>query len=285
VLRRCVRHSAPPKLRFFRRTAALLPALCWVALSLLLPTTAAAVPPIDPATGTGPWEQVQQSHNITVHRRAVAGSNLHEFRGVGIIEAPIAVVLAVLDDAEHRLEWMKEARANTRIRNLDPYTELFYSRTAAPWPVADRDVVLKSHTEFDAAARQVRIEIESTTDATWPEQKGVVRMPFLRGHWYLWPEHDGAWTRAEYQVHANPAGMLTDFLINQVSKKIPYDTMLNMQKQVKRHPAEYGKFEAQLLTLPAYRTIVGTATAKTPDAAPSPTAAPAPAAAPSNPGS
>jgi hypothetical protein len=199
----------------FRRFA-LLSAL--LVLSALTSTAALAVTPPDPQTGKGPWELVRSDHGIIVHRRTIAGSKLHEFRGVGLIEAPIASVLAVLNDSVHRLEWMKEAVANKRIEQIDPYTEVFYSRTGAPWPVADRDVVLRARTTLDTAARVVRVEIWSQDHPAWPQQKGIVRMPFLRGHWYLWPENGGAWTRGEYQIHADPGGMLPDWIINMVSK-------------------------------------------------------------------
>lgn len=224
-----------------------------LATAAVVPAARGAQPP-DPQSGKGPWELVRSDHGITVHRRTVAGSKLHEFRGSGIIEAPIASVLAVLNDSVHRLEWMKEAVANTRIEQLDPYTEIFYSRTGAPWPVADRDVVLRAHTALDPAAHVVRVEITSQAHPAWPPQKGAVRMPFLRGHWYLWPEHGGQWTRAEYQIHADPGGMLPDWIINMVSKKIPHDTIAGMQQQVKRRT--YPEFEKQLGSVPEYQAVI-----------------------------
>ncbi len=244
------------------------------------PHLAAAQPAPNAQSGKGPWDLVRNERGIVIHRRTVSGSKLHEFRGVGIIEAPIASVLAVLDDSDHRLEWMKEAVANTRIEQLDPYTEVFYSRTGAPWPVADRDVILRARTTMDPVQRQVRIEISSMTHPAWPPQKGVVRMPFLRGHWYLWPEHGGAWTRAEYQIHADPGGMLPDWIINMVSKKIPFDTLAGMQQQVKRR--RYSSFEQQLLAVPEYQAIVNPAppAPQKPAAEQTQAQAPAPAGAP-----
>jgi hypothetical protein len=247
-----VRWSFAKENAVFRRVF-WLSAVFAVAVSLLS-SSAQAVPPPDPVTGKGPWEVVRNEKGIVVHRRAIAGSHLHEFRGTGVIEAPIAAVLGVLNDAEHRTEWMKEAAANTRVESLDSYNEIFYSRTKAPWPVAHRDVVLRAHTIIDPKAGQVRIELTSQEHPSWPPQKGVVRMPFLRGHWHLWPERGGAWTRAEYQVHANPGGSLPDWIVNMVSKKIPFETMVGMQQQVKRRT--YPDFEKKLSALPEYQAVL-----------------------------
>lgn len=223
-------------------------------LGLVSPAVSAATATA-PVASRGPWELVRSNDGVIVHRRAVAGSKLHEFRGVGVVEAPLAAVLAVLDDAEHRTEWMKEAVANVRIERTGPYGEIFYSRTGAPWPVADRDVVNSGRTTFDAAAHAVRVEFRSTTHPKWPPQKGVVRMPALAGHWTMWPEHGGAWTRIEYQLHADPGGLLPNWVVNLVSRKIPHDTIVGMREQVKRR--HYPEYEKQLAATPEYRSVLG----------------------------
>ena len=241
----------------------------WVVLQCLF-SLAASVSFADEAKG--PWEWVRAENGVAVHRRAVPGSALHEFRGAGTIYAPIAVLLGVLNDTEHRTEWMKEAAAQVLIQQVDPKTVLFYGRTKAPWPVSDRDAVMKATTTFDTAAKQVRIEIVGVEHPSWPPQKGVVRMPFLRGHWHFSPENNGKSTRAEYQVHADPGGSLPDWLINLVSKSIPYNTIVGLRQQVKRR--RYMEFERRIEALPEYQTIVGGGMQP---AAPTPTPTPAPA--------
>ena len=56
---------------------------------------------------TGQWELVRNDGGIEVYRRTVGNSPLHEVQGTGMIEAPVTAVLSVLDDVDHRLEWMK----------------------------------------------------------------------------------------------------------------------------------------------------------------------------------
>jgi hypothetical protein len=227
----------------------------WLVLApLLLSASARALPPPDPKTGVGPWELVRSDDGVVVHRRVVAGSKLHEFRGVGVVQAPIAALLAVLDDAEHRVEWMKEAVVNARIEKIGRFDEVFYSRTGAPWPVSDRDVVNRAHTVFDAENHVVRVEFTSTSHPSWPPKRGVVRMPSLHGHWSMWPEHGGAWTRIEYQLHADPGGLLPQWIVNLVSKKIPHDTIVGIRKQVQRR--HYPEQERSLASDPDYIAVV-----------------------------
>ncbi|HNN94767.1 MAG TPA: START domain-containing protein [Pseudomonadota bacterium] len=205
----------------------------------------------------GPWEWVRGDNGVAVHRRTVAGSPLHEFRGVGTIYAPIAAVLGVMNDTDHRLEWMKEAAAQILVEQVDSATAVFYNRTKAPWPASDRDAVLRATTTFDTQKNVVRIELEAIEHPAWPPQKGAVRMPKLRGHWYLWPEKGGEYTRAEYQVFANPGGSLPDWIINMVSKSIPHSTIVHLREQVKRR--RYYEFEKKIEAVPEYQQILRSA--------------------------
>jgi hypothetical protein len=221
----------------------------------------------------GPWQPVRSDNGITVVRRTVAGTQLHEFQGTGIIEAPISVVMAVLNDTDHRREWMKESKEQRTLQQVNDRMVILYNRIGAPWPVADRDSVLRAVTVFDTRNKLVRIEIVSTTHPDAPPVKGAVRMPFMVAHWYLWPVEGGKWTRAEYQVHADPGGSLPDWLINLVSKKIPHDTISALREQVKRR--RYPELEAKLEALPEYRAVVSTEAAAAPPAAPPPAPTPA----------
>ena len=110
--------------------------------------------------------------------------------------------------------------------------------------MADRDAVLHNVARFDEAGRKVELDFWTVEDGREPPQKGVVRMPFLRGHWILWPSSDGTTTRVEYQVHANPGGSLPDWLVNYVSRDLPYKTIEGLRAQVKRR--HYPEFEAHM---------------------------------------
>ncbi|HEX4462400.1 MAG TPA: hypothetical protein VIA18_30695, partial [Polyangia bacterium] len=92
--------------------------------------------------GNGPWEHVSNKEGIEVERRSVEGSNLKEFLGRGVIDAPVQRVLAVIRDAGRRQEWMPNCGGSWLVEeNMAARTQLAYHRTKAPWPVSDRDSV------------------------------------------------------------------------------------------------------------------------------------------------
>jgi hypothetical protein len=201
-------------------------------LLLLLATLITPARADEPAAG--PWQLIKQSDGVVVDRRAVSGSNLKEFRGRGVINAPVAAILAVFSDVPHATEWMDSCSGSRTVADVSDREMLVYNRTRAPWPVSDRDAVLRNTVTFDEAERAVRLDFWSVADERAPPVAGVVRMPFLRGHWILWPASDGKSTRVEYQVHANPGGRLPDWLVNYVSRDLPFRTITGLRAQVRR---------------------------------------------------
>jgi len=245
-------------------------------LGLVLVLAAAVTAPEVRAENVGPWQQVRDEAGIRVQRRKVEGSSLHEFQGRGVIDAPLPAVLAVLHDVGSAPEWMHKCAGAHVVEHTDDRHEVVYNRTAAPWPVADRDTVLASEAVFDARTHEVRIDFWSVTNPKEPPVRGVVRMPSLRGHWLLSPVAGGRATQAEYQVHADPGGALPGWLVNMTSKEIPFRTLASLREQVKRR--HYPEYEKWIMSTPEYQSVASTFVA--PAVPPPPAAALAPVAAP-----
>lgn len=194
--------------------------------------------------GKGPWERVSTSDGILVERRTVPGSNLKEFRGHGVVDAPLGRVLAIIRDAPHRCEWMAQCAEDYVIEeNEAARVQISYHRTKAPWPVADRDSINRAELRVDLARHRVFLPFEAIDHPKVPPVHGAVRMPFLRGHWILQPVGSGA-TDVEYQVHANPGGSLPEWMSNMASKKLPLLTIVGLRKQSKLR--SYPAFEAEI---------------------------------------
>jgi hypothetical protein len=199
------------------------------------------------------WEVVTAKKGIVVDRRHVSGSNLMEFRGRAVIDAPIATILATFSDIEHATEWLDSCNRSSLVEDKGEWHKIVYNRTHAPWPVDDRDAVLENVLTFDEEERRVRLDFQSIQHPRMPAVKGVVRMPFLRGHWYLWPESDGKATRVEYQVHADPGGWLPNWVVNYASSDIPFNTIVGLRQQVKRRT--YPSVEQHIREYPQYQAL------------------------------
>lgn len=186
------------------------------------------------AGGESEWNPVDEHDGIKVWQREVPGTSFVEFRGKAVIDAPMKLLLAVFQDQERKKEWLNRCVENRLLRTRSVADNVIYNRIGSGFPlVDDRDVVVQSGLKVMLEKRTVRIEAHNIEDKLAPPIDGVVRMPKLVLSWELeWK--DSKTTGVTYQVQADPGGLLPAWIVNLVSKEIPFKTIANLREQVKK---------------------------------------------------
>ncbi|MCA9653036.1 MAG: hypothetical protein H6712_21700 [Myxococcales bacterium] len=197
-------------------------------------TSRAAAAPSDEAG----WTEIADEDGIVVGSRPSEHSPLPVFRGVGEVEAPLLEVLAVITDADRHHEWIFSCSASALVEQSSERTGIVYNRTATPWPVPDRDVILDSRVEVLDDEREVMVRFSATEHPSRPPEDGVVRMTYLQGHYHLWAEGPER-TRVEYQVDSDPGGRLPTWLAARGTRDMPLETLRELRQQVARTRGSY----------------------------------------------
>ncbi len=190
-----------------------------------------------PADASG-WTVLAEEDGIVVTSRASERSPLPVFRGVGVVEASVVEVLAVVLDADRHDEWVFSCSDSSLIEQTSEITGVIYNRTATPWPVPDRDVVLDSEVEPIDGEREILVRFFATEHAQRPPEDGVVRMTYLQGHYHLWDEGQGR-TRVEYQVDSDPGGRLPTWLATRGTREMPLESLRGLRTQLVRTRGSY----------------------------------------------
>ncbi len=184
------------------------------------------------------WEEVKRTKGIIVYEFEVEDRDLAAFRGVGAVNGTLYEILAILSDSDRRTEWQHKCVGAHDVERINESSRITYNRTAAPWPVDDRDVVLKTKIKVVEPDQVILAQFRAISTPKKGKVKGVVRMPYLKGHYKLTrvgPKR----TRVEYQVDADPGGWLPDWLANRASRELPINTLLGLRRQVKRTRGDY----------------------------------------------
>jgi hypothetical protein len=183
------------------------------------------------------WKRIHEEQGVFVSVRDIPGQSLPMLRGVGRVEGPLLHVLAVVLDDSHVSEWAKGADENRVLREIDPLTHIVYSRSHQPWPVHDRDLVMKRSVQVVAPEREYRVHLTCAAGEK-PELSGVIRIKQCDTLWVLRKLDDDT-TLVDYQVHVDPGGSSPDWLVRAASKNTPLDTLLGLRKQVARTRGRY----------------------------------------------
>ncbi len=184
-----------------------------------------------------PWKVIQREHGVTVETQEHPGRDLPTLRGRGIIQGEISHVLAVIMDAEHATEWAEGADECKLLKTINPRDHIIYTRTDTPWPVSDRDIVMRRTVEILKPGQEFRVRMICAPKEK-PVIEGVVRVVDCDSHFYLRRESDST-TFMEYQVNLDPGGSLPEFLVKWASRKVPMNTFVSLEKHVQKSATKY----------------------------------------------
>jgi START domain len=194
-----------------------------------------------PAGAEEGWTHDTTDQGVEVSTHTEAGRSLPVFRGVGMVDASVFEILAVMDDIAHYTDWMTDCVGARVVKQINELERIEYNRIGAPWPVSDRDITLRSWIEGSARKGEIWARFQSITVPGNGPVDGVVRMPRLAGFYHL-EGIDMGHTKVTYQVDADPGGLLPDWLIKLTTRKLPIQTLVGLRRRVAQTRGQYDAF-------------------------------------------
>lgn len=198
------------------------------------------------ARAEGAWRLIDEERGIKVTARDEPGRDLPTLRGQGEIKGNVLDVLAVILDAKGATKWAKGADEARVLRVVDPRTQLIYTRTDTPWPVSDRDMIMRRMVKVVKPGSEFHIRLLCAPKET-AELDGVVRVKTCDSYFHIRAVDEGK-TFVDYQVNLDPGGSLPDWLIRWASKKIPMETLVSLEGHVKKTMGQYAAVVSEWAT-------------------------------------
>lgn len=177
------------------------------------------------------WYTEFSKNGITVYTRAVAGSDIKEFKGICIIDAPADVVNNVLDDIPNLAKWMPDCVASWVVEKKSNDYMILYQVVKTPWPLKSRDFTFE--TKIIKDKDKIIRTVKAVPHASMPPSGNYVRITNMTGQWTLLRQDNNTRTLATYQIKTDPAGNIPVAIANTTSKKLPYETLVRLKEQVK----------------------------------------------------
>lgn len=180
--------------------------------------------------GDDGWYTEFSKNGITVYTRAVAGSDIKEFKGIGIIDAPADVVNNVLDDIPNLVNWMPDCLVSRIAERKSSDYMILYQVIKTPWPLNSRDFTFETRITKDK--EKITRTVRAVPHPSYPPTGNYVRITNMTGQWTLLRQDNNTRTLAIYQIKTDPAGNIPVAIANTTSKKLPYETLLRLRQQV-----------------------------------------------------
>ena len=207
-------------------------AVCLGLCALLLTGPSAAGTGADlPAENAEGWRLRKEADNIRVFTIDQDQSSFKAFKAVAVLDAPIENLMAVMANPGSCVEWVHNCSESYAFGDGEFHDRFAYSVNDMPWPVTDRDDVLRIRTRGDRASGEIVMDLNAMPDQR-AESSSRVRVDRSDTLYRFTPEGDK--TRMVWVQHTDPNGSLPGWLVNSLLVDIPVRSMEELERVANR---------------------------------------------------
>lgn len=202
-----------------RRRFLLFPAILCLPLTL---TFAGALPNED-----ADWELRKESDGIRIFTTDLPGSDFAAFKAVADMDVSMSQLMAVMINPKSCMEWVHNCIASRAFGDGDFHDRYAYSVNDMPWPVQDRDYVIRIRTHGEEQSGVVVMDLNAIPDARKDNDDyvRVEKSDTLYRFEPLGPDQ----TRMTWIQHTEPNGTIPSWLVNSLIVDIPLKSMRKLE--------------------------------------------------------
>jgi len=198
--------------------------LCILLMTALAATASGLELPADDADA---WNLKKQAGNIRIYTMDRQGSGFRAFKATALIDAPIENLMAVMVNPRSCMEWVYHCVESRAIGSGSFHDRYAYSVNDMPWPVTDRDYVLRIQTRGQRDPVEIIMDLNATPGLQ-ARQDNRVRVDLSDTRYRFIPE--GNQTRLTWIQHTDPNGALPGWLVNSLLVDIPLRSLQALER-------------------------------------------------------
>lgn len=172
----------------------------------------------------------RSDNNIFVYACKVSESKLKAIRANFFLPTTASVLAGHILNVEKYTEWQYNIIKAEVLEVISDLELIYHAEVKAPWPVSNRDLVVRLKITQDPQTNVMTFSIVSIPDYI-PPRKGIVRVPRSEGKWTITPVTDGL--KINYSFLVDPGGSLPSWLLNLSIAEGPHKTFSNLTTRIK----------------------------------------------------
>lgn len=176
------------------------------------------------------WSLRKETNHIQVYTVDQPNSSFQAFKAVAVLDVPIENLMAVMINPKSCVQWVHNCTESYAFGSGDFYERYAYSVNNMPWPVTDRDYVLRIRTRGQQADGEIVMDLNAIPDQRAAEDD-YIRVDKSDTLYRFVPEDDQ--TRLIWIQHTEPNGSLPGWLVNTLLVDIPIRSMEQLERIAK----------------------------------------------------
>ena len=178
------------------------------------------------------WELVSHKEGIEIYSRSSKESVIKSLKALGVVDAPIGQVTAILRNVESASKWIPSLSERSYVENISDVEAILYDVNKMPWPVNDRELVVHHKLSLSTNKKYLVLKFKSVEHPKKKVQKDRVRAKFHHGSIKFIPM--GEKTKIELQLLVDPMGSIPKWLVNILQISMPFEFIDSLNKFAKK---------------------------------------------------
>lgn len=132
-------------------------------------------------------------------------------------------------DVDNYVSWQYRALAAQPLIKRDKDVMTYRVEVNAPWPVENRELILRFKIHRENLPAWMDIDIQSV-DWKQPPPHGLVRVPFSKAGWKI--HQVGGSLKVDYYLQIDPGGFVPAWLVNMALADGPLETFKKLKDEI-----------------------------------------------------
>lgn len=187
---------------------------------------------VSPAIGQKNWSMVKNASWIKIYQSDMDRSSYKRVKVECTLNGTFDKLLQVLNNVNNHKNWIYSTKNAYIIKRISPNEYYYYTETSLPWPMQNRDAVVRIRIERDHLNRFIKIVAVGEPDYL-SYVSGKVRVPRSANTWYVTSPEPGK-LNIVYVFEADPGGSVPSWLVNTFINKGPYESFKNLAEELQK---------------------------------------------------
>lgn len=172
------------------------------------------------------WSLKKNESGIQIYTRPAKNSSIDEFKGEMIVNASLPGIIKLVQNMPACSQWIKYCKQGKFLKKESEKVTYTYTLTSLPWPMDNRDTVVKNTIEYYPENKGAKISFDGAPDFI-PVAEGITRIRKVNGFWEFSKLENGSY-KITYQVLSDP-GNIPAWMVNMGIVDQPFETLRNMK--------------------------------------------------------
>ncbi len=187
------------------------------------------------------WVLIKEKEGVKIYQRDIPNSNLKQMRMISTIKGnSLSSFAALFQDLENYDEWVYSCLESKLLKKLAENEIIYYINSDFPWPLDDRDFVLKNTLSQDPNTLALHSKSVAFNNF-YGVKSGIIRVKVFDAEWVITPMGNGKFGLV-YTFSTDPAGDIPTWMINSFMDVGPLQTLKGMERYAQSAKYTNAKF-------------------------------------------